>query len=129
MVVSAGERDLPGDALDQHQPEGVDVGLPVDRLAPGLLRRGVAGGAEHGALRLGPGRLGQGPGEAEVGDAQAAVVAEQEVGGLDVAVDEAPRGGRSRGRGWPRARPAAPATASAGAGVEQCPGCRRRGTR
>ena len=57
-----------GDALDQEQAERVHVGLAVDRLALRLLGRGVAGGAEHGALRLGPRRLGQGAGQAEVGD-------------------------------------------------------------
>ena len=82
------ERHRAGDGLDQGEAEGVDVGPAVDRLALGLLGRGVAGRAEHRALGLGPGRLGQGPGQAEVGDAEAAVVAEEEVGGLDVAVDE-----------------------------------------
>ena len=85
-----GERHLTGDRLDQRQGQRVDVGLAVDGLAPGLLGRGVAGRAEHDAGGLGPRRLGEGPGQAEVGDAQPAVLAEQEVGGLDVAVDEAP---------------------------------------
>ena len=43
------------------------------------------------------GRLGQGPGQAEVGDAEPALVVEQEVGRLDVAVHECRGGGRSRG--------------------------------
>ena len=38
---------------------------------------------------LGPARLGDGPCQAEVGDPQPAVGAEQQVRGLDVAVDEA----------------------------------------
>ena len=88
-----------GDRLDEDEAERVHVGLAVDGLALGLLRRGVAGGAEHGALRLGPRRLGQGAGQAEVGDAQPAVVAEQEVGGLDVAVDEAAAVGVVEGPG------------------------------
>ena len=83
------ERHRAGDRLDEHEAERVDVGPAVDRLALGLLGRGVAGGAEHGALRLGPGRLGQRPGQAEVGDAQAALLAEEQVGGLHVAVHEA----------------------------------------
>ena len=89
MVVSAGERHLAGDRLHQHQGQRVDVAAAVDRLAPGLLGRRVAGRAQHGPGRLGPARLGDGPGQAEVGDPQPAVRAEQQVGGLDVAVDEA----------------------------------------
>ena len=88
MVVSAEKGTDPGDRLDEHEAERVDVGLAVHRLALGLLGRGVAGRAEHCALRLGPGRLGEGAGQAEVGDAEAAVVAEEQVGRLDVAVHE-----------------------------------------
>ena len=89
MVVSAANGHGAGDALDQDEAERVHVGLAVDRLALRLLGRGVASGAEHGALRLGPRRLGEGTGQAEVGDAQPAVVAEEEVARLDVAVHEA----------------------------------------
>ena len=38
--------------------------------------------------RFGHGRLGQGPGQTEVGDPQTAVLVEDEVGRLDVTVDE-----------------------------------------
>ena len=88
MVVSARERHLTGDRLDEHQRQRVHVAAAVERLAPRLLGRGVAGGAEHRAGRLGPPRLGDGPGQPEVGDAQPAVGAEQQVRRLDVAVDE-----------------------------------------
>ena len=84
-----GEGHLAGDGLDEHQGERVDVAAPVDGLAAGLLGRGVAGGADEGAGRLGPRGLGQGAGEPEVGDPEAGVVAEEQVGGLDVAVHEA----------------------------------------
>ena len=84
-----GERHRAGDGFDQHQPERVHVGLAVDRLPLGLLGGRVPGRAEHRALRLGPGRLGEGASQAEVGDAQAAVLAEEEVGRLHVAVHEA----------------------------------------
>jgi hypothetical protein len=83
------EGHLPGHGLDQHEGQRVDVAAPVDRLPPGLLGRGVAGGAEHRALRLGPRRLGDGPRQAEVGDAQPGVGPEEQVRRLDVAVDEA----------------------------------------
>ena len=79
-----------GDRLDEHQGQGVDVAAPVERAAGRLLGRDVAGGAQHDALGLGPGGLGQGPGQAEVGHPQPPVLAEQQVGGLDVAVGEAP---------------------------------------
>ena len=88
---------------------------------------GVAGGAEHGADGLGPGRLGQGPGQPEVADAQPAVVVEEEVGGLDVAVDEAPPVGvvEAPGRlqadeeGLGRAQPPAPVEHRAQAAAAQ----------
>ena len=89
-VVSPAKGTSPVTASTSVEGQRVDVALAVERLAPGLLGRRVAGGAEHRARRLGPGRLGEGPGQAEVGDAQPAVLAEEEVGGLDVAVDEAP---------------------------------------
>ena len=88
-VVSAANGTWPVTASTSVEGERVDVGLAVDGQAPGLLGRGVAGGAEHDAGGLGPRRLGEGAGQAEVGDAQPAVLAEQQVGGLDVAVDEA----------------------------------------
>ena len=89
-VVSAANGTVARDGLDHHERERVHVGLSVDRLALGLLRRGVARGAEHDAGRLGPRRLGDRAGEPEVGDAQPALLVEEEVRGLDVAMDEAP---------------------------------------
>ena len=85
----AGEWHLSSDRLDQCQGQRVHVRLAVDGLALGLLRRGVPGGAEEDAGGLRPRRLGDGAGQAEVGDAQAAVLAEEQVGGLDVPVDHA----------------------------------------
>ena len=99
MVVSAENGTVPVTRLDEHEAERVHVGPAVDRLALGLLGRGVAGGAEHRALRLGPRRLGERAGQPEVGDAQAGVLAEEQVGGLDVAVDEAAAVGVVEGPG------------------------------
>ena len=129
-VVSAANGTLPGHRLDQHEGQRVDVALAVDGEPLGLLGRRVAGRAQHDAGRLGPGRLGEGPGQPEVGDAQAAVVVEQEVGRLDVTVDEAPPVGVVEARGRRRGRPAAPARArAAGCGRASNAGSRRSGTR
>ncbi len=84
----ADEGGLAGDALVEHEGQAVDVGLAVEHPALHLLGSGVAGRAQHGPVRLGPGRLGQGPGQAEVGDPQPALGVEEQVGRLDVAVDE-----------------------------------------
>ena len=84
----ADERHVAGDGLDEHEAERVEVGAPVEPARGALLRRRVARGAEHRARRLGPARLGERAGEAEVGDAHDAVLVEEEVGRLDVAVHE-----------------------------------------
>ena len=81
--------DLAGDRFDQDEGQRVDVAAPGQGSALGLLGRGVAGGAQHGARGLGHGGVGQGPSQAEVGDAQALVLAEEEVGRLQVPVHEA----------------------------------------
>ena len=116
-----GERHLAADRLDDHQGERVDVAAAVERGALGLLGRGVAGGAEHRAGGLGPGGLGEGAGEAEVGDAQAALVVEEEVGRLDVAVDEAPAVGVLERTGGLEADLPGLGRVEAVAGVEQAP--------
>ena len=91
IVVSAENGTLPGDRLDEDERQGVEVGAGVELHAHRLLGRRVAGGAEHRARRLGPARLGERAGQAEVGDAHDAVLVEQEVRGLDVAVQDAAR--------------------------------------
>ncbi len=83
------ERHRPGRRLDHHQRQRVHVAATVEGLATRLLGRGVARRAQDRALRLGPGRLGQGPGQTEVRDAQPCVLTEEQVGRLDVAMDEA----------------------------------------
>ncbi len=82
------DRHLARRGLDEHEPEGVQVGAPVEGQRAALLGRGVAGGADEGADRFGPRRLGEGPGQPEVGHTHRAVLVEEEVGGLDVAVHE-----------------------------------------
>ena len=106
IVVSAENGTLPGDRLDQDERQGVEVGAGVELHAHRLLGRCVPGGAEHRARRLGPARLGERARQAEVGDAHDAVLVEQQVRGLDVAVQDPARvrvleRGRRR-----RARPA-----------------------
>jgi hypothetical protein len=82
------ERHPGGDALDEHQCQAVDVGATVEATTHRLLRRRVAGGAEHGSARFGPRSFGQRPGHTEVGQSQPAVGVEQQVPGLDVAVHQ-----------------------------------------
>ncbi len=85
-----GEGDHPGDRLVEDQGEGVDVGPTVDPVAERLLGRGVPGGAHRRPRRFGQRRLRQGPGQAEVGHPQPTLLVEEQVGGLHVAMDEAP---------------------------------------
>jgi hypothetical protein len=88
-----------------------------------LLGRQVGGGAEHGG-GAGDGLVVDRAGDPEVGDLHGAVVGEQDVAGLDVAVDQAPVVGVGQGRAdvgrrpparGPRSarRPRSPAAASA----------------
>jgi len=84
----ADEGRLAGDALVEHQGQGVDVGLPVEDPSLHLLGRGGSGLCRGWPVRFGPGRFGQGPGQTEVGDPQSAVGVEEEVGRLDVPVDQ-----------------------------------------
>ena len=89
-VVSPMNGASPVTAFVEDQGQGVDVGLAVEHPPFDLFGGRVAGGAQDGPVRLGPRRLGQGAGQAEVGDAQPPVGVEEEVGRLDVPVDQAP---------------------------------------
>ena len=89
-VVSAANGTVPVTDSIITERERVHVGLAVDRLALGLLRRGVPRRAEHDTGRLGPRGLGDRASEPEVGDAEPALLVEEEVRGLDVAMHEAP---------------------------------------
>ena len=88
-----------GEHLEQQDAGGVDVGARVGDAALDLLGGQVGDGAhQHTGGRGVAGGAGHGPGEAEVGDLDAPVVGEQDVLGLDVAVDDAGVvGGAERG--------------------------------
>ena len=73
----------------------------VDGVAPGLLGREVGGGAHHradlGEVVVGGG--GDGPGDAEVGHLHLAVLVDEDVARLHVAVDDAVAVGEPEGGG------------------------------
>ena len=96
------ERWMAAHALVHHAPERIDVGRGADRLAADLLGRHVV----HRPERL-PGQRQQASlgvlGQAEVGDVPAAALVEQDVGGLDVAVNHPGRPQRLEPRGHVRA--------------------------
>jgi hypothetical protein len=93
-VTVEGER--PGQALEQHAAQRVDVGGGTDRLAGDLLGGDVVDRADELARGRQP-RLGRGPlGEPEVGQVHVVQVVavgvdhDQDVARLDVPVDQAP---------------------------------------
>ncbi len=91
-------RDLAGHQLEEHDPRAVDVRAGVRAIVLDLLRRQVGHRAEQQALAaalLGP--L-DGPGQTEVGDLHPAVVGDQDVLRLDVAVHVAGAVGRGQRR-------------------------------
>ena len=81
------ERNLAGEHLVDDDAQRVHIGLAGDGLAEGLLGRHVVGRAEHAPVHR-EAFLGQGARDAEVGDLGAALAAQQNVLGLDVAVDD-----------------------------------------
>ena len=84
------ERRLAGEDFVQHAAQRVDVGAGVDGLAAGLLGGQVLGGADHrGGLRDAVAAVGDRAGDAEVHHLHRAGLADHDVGGLDVAVDDA----------------------------------------
>jgi hypothetical protein len=95
------EGRLADDHLVEDAAQRVDVAAGIDPVPAGLLGREVGGGA-HDGTGLGEvavGRVGDGPGDAEVDDLDLALGREQHVAGLDVAVDHATRAvGVAQGR-------------------------------
>ena len=97
-LVLAVEGDVAGEHLEQHDAEAVDVGLAVDVVAERLLGGDVVGGAEDAALG-GQALLVERAGDAEVGDLGGALLVDQDVLGLDVAVDDVAGVGGAEGAG------------------------------
>ena len=95
-----GEGLLAGDHLVQHAAEGVDVAPAVHLTAAGLLRAHVGGGAEGeaGLGELSHARDLEGAGHAEVGHPGVSA-AQEDVLGLDVAVDHSAPVGAVEGVG------------------------------
>ena len=97
----AAEGRTPDHELVEHAAQGVDVGAGVDGVAPGLLGGEVGGGAHHradlGEVVVGGG--GDGPGDAEVGHLHEAVLVDEDVARLHVAVDHAVAVGEAQGGG------------------------------
>ena len=88
--VVAHERRPAGDHLVQHGTERVEVGHGVRVLAERLLRRHVRRGADD-QPRLRDAAPVHAEGEAEVAELRHAVLGEEDVGGLQVAVHDAAR--------------------------------------
>ena len=97
-LVVGPERRLAAERLVEHGPEGVDVGAGVDRAALDLLRGQVLHRAEQ-LRRAGQVGLVEDLGDAEVGDEDPAVVGQQDVRRLHVAVDDARLVGAREGGG------------------------------
>ena len=97
-LVLAVERDVPGEHLEEHDAERVDVRLPVDVVAERLLGRDVVRRAQHAAVGGEP-VVAQRAGDAEVGDLGRALVVEQHVLRLDVAVHDVVRVGAAERAG------------------------------
>ena len=81
-------RDGARHRLDEHDGKRVEVGAAIERRARRLLWRRVSSGADDGPSRFGPTRLGKCAGETEIGNSKDAVLVEEEVRRLDVAVHE-----------------------------------------
>ena len=82
------ERAPSAQALDEQDAQRVDVGGRADGFAGDLLGREVRRGAQHVTRARLVSRIDQ-PGDAEVGKMHPPVLGDEDVGGFDVAVDEA----------------------------------------
>ena len=85
----AGEGRLAGQQLVDHHPQRVEVRTGVGRLAVDLFGRQVLDGARHRAFGLADVGVGEGVSQSEVGNLHRAIRGDQDVLGLDVAVDDA----------------------------------------
>ena len=84
-----------GEHLVEHEPDGVEVGAGVGRAVLDLLGREVGDGAEEGAGASGRGRRAHRAGEAEVGHLHVPLGRDEDVLGLDVAVQDVAAMGRA----------------------------------
>jgi hypothetical protein len=82
------ERHPPGQRLVEHAGQRVDVGAAIDLLALDLLRRDVGDRAHEGLLSGQAARARGVLGQPEVRQVRVVVAADQDVGRLDVAVDQ-----------------------------------------
>ncbi len=87
-LILALERDVAHEHLVEHDPERVEIAGRADALAERLLGADVVGGAEHAPVG-GEAVLLEGARDAEVGHLRAAVLVDQHVLRLDVAVHDA----------------------------------------
>ncbi len=87
-VESASNGNAARHRLDEDQRQRVDVGVAVERLALGLLGRGVAGDVGGHPGGLVPVRFAEDAGQPEVDDAQPAVVTEHELRRRQLGVHE-----------------------------------------
>jgi hypothetical protein len=88
VPVLALERQHTGRCLEQRDPERVDVGPAVERLATGLLRGEVLRGAHHHVRARLLGIPGERARDSEVGHDRVAVIVVEDVVGFDVAVND-----------------------------------------
>ena len=86
-LVLALERHVAGEHLEEHDAQRVEVGLAGDGAAERLLGRDVVGRAEHAAVG-GQALLVQRAGDPEVRDLRRALLVDEHVLRLDVAVDD-----------------------------------------
>ncbi len=97
-LVLAVERHVPDEHLVEHDAQRVDVRLAVDVVPERLLGRHVVGGPEHAPVG-GQALLVERAGDPEVGDLGRALAVDQDVLGLDVAVDDVARVGAAERAG------------------------------
>ena len=85
---SAPKRRPAGQHREQHAAEAIQIALRRDRAAVGLLGGHVFGRADQAAGRRQP-RVAEQPRDAEIGQLQIVVGRQQQIGRLEIAMDDA----------------------------------------